>query len=246
MSEYSASSYSPPTLLSFLLPPNSRLTQYRLISIVNTLFLFLHSHSLRSFCLILFSFSFLLPQSPYCSHLSILQKLSLFSDPPHSLLISRTVSPTSPYPPSTIPPRTLRSQSPFSFQRIRLYTNSPLLFSLFSSIPLILLRRLELKSQIEAAVRSRKLAHLIKGIRKGKAKQAATQLREWIDPTVKAEQATEGKEEPILMIVMVNNPLKRKGSPKIISIEEMIFSLIRNRAPSVDPILISVQVHGRH
>ncbi|GJW16688.1 hypothetical protein Tco_0024124, partial [Tanacetum coccineum] len=104
----------------------------------------------------------------------------------------------------------------------------------------------ELKSQIEEAVRSGKLAHLIKRIRKGKAKKADAQLEEWIGPTIKAEKATEGKEEPILMVGMVNNPLKRKGPPKIMSIEEMIFPLIRNKAPSVDPILIRVQVHGRH
>ncbi|GJZ02353.1 hypothetical protein Tco_0520314 [Tanacetum coccineum] len=105
---------------------------------------------------------------------------------------------------------------------------------------------IELKSQIEEAVKSGKLAHLIKGIRKGKAKQMDTQLGEWIAPTVKAEPTTKGKEEPILMIWVVNNPLKRKEPPKIRSIEEMIFPPIRNRAPSVDPILISVQVYGRH
>ncbi|GKC89717.1 hypothetical protein Tco_1150366 [Tanacetum coccineum] len=103
----------------------------------------------------------------------------------------------------------------------------------------------ELKSQIEEAVKSRKLAHLIKGIRKGKAKQTDTQLGEWIAMTVKAEPTTKGKEEPILMIGVVNNPLKRKEPPKIMSIEEMIFPSIRNRAPYVDPILISVQVYGR-
>ncbi|GKD38037.1 hypothetical protein Tco_1258244, partial [Tanacetum coccineum] len=86
----------------------------------------------------------------------------------------------------------------------------------------------ELKSQIEEAVRSGKLAHLIKGIRKGKAKQADAQLREWIALTVKAEQAMEGKEEPILMIGMVSDPLKKKEPPKIMSIEEMIFLPIRN------------------
>ncbi|GKB78902.1 hypothetical protein Tco_0945797 [Tanacetum coccineum] len=97
----------------------------------------------------------------------------------------------------------------------------------------------ELKIQIEEAVKSGKLDHLIKGIRKGKAKQTNTQLREWIAPTVKAEPPTEGKEEHILMIGMVNNPLKRKEPPKIMSTEEMIFPPIRNRAPSVDPILIT-------
>ncbi|GKB24368.1 hypothetical protein Tco_0863769 [Tanacetum coccineum] len=66
--------------------------------------------------------------------------------------------------------------------------------------------------------------------RKGKAKQMDTQLGECVDSTVKAEPTMEGKEEPILMIWVVNNPLKRKEPPKIMSIEEMIFPPIRNRA----------------
>ncbi|GJR69958.1 hypothetical protein Tco_0016023 [Tanacetum coccineum] len=103
----------------------------------------------------------------------------------------------------------------------------------------------ELKNQIEEAFKSRKLAHLIKRIRKGKAKQTDNQLGEWVTPAVKMEPITDGKEEPILMIGVINNPLKRKESPKIMSIEEMIFPPIRNRAPSVDHILISVQVYGR-
>ncbi|GKC92560.1 hypothetical protein Tco_1158002 [Tanacetum coccineum] len=48
------------------------------------------------------------------------------------------------------------------------------------------------------------------------------------------------------MIRVVVNPLKRKEPPRVMSIEEMIFPSIRNRPPSVDPILISVRVHGRH
>ncbi|GKB21473.1 hypothetical protein Tco_0855396 [Tanacetum coccineum] len=99
---------------------------------------------------------------------------------------------------------------------------------------------------IKEAVKSGKLAHLIKGIKKEKAKQTDTQLKEWIAPTVKVEPTTEGKEEPILMIRVVNNSLKRKEPPKIMSIEEMIFPPIRNMAPSIDHILISVQVYGRH
>ncbi|GKE11378.1 hypothetical protein Tco_1414929 [Tanacetum coccineum] len=99
--------------------------------------------------------------------------------------------------------------------------------------------------QIKEAVKSGRLAHLIKGIRKGKSKQTDTQLEEWITPAVKAEPITEGKKEPILTIGVVDNPLKRKEPPKIMSIEEMIFPPIRNRAPSVDPILISVKVYGR-
>ncbi|GJQ90296.1 hypothetical protein Tco_0001435 [Tanacetum coccineum] len=104
----------------------------------------------------------------------------------------------------------------------------------------------ELKKQIEQAVKAGKLSHLIKGIRKGKAKQTDSQPGEWAAQAVKAEPATEGKEEPILMIGVVDNPLKRKEPPKIMSIEEMIFLPIQNEAPSVDPILISVQVHERY
>ncbi|GJR68986.1 hypothetical protein Tco_0015051 [Tanacetum coccineum] len=81
-----------------------------------------------------------------------------------------------------------------------------------------------------------------KGNQEGKAKKADAQLGEWITPTVKAEQATKGKEEPILKIGMVNNPLKRKEPPKIMIIKEMVFPPTRNRVPSVDVILISVQV----
>ncbi|GJY37124.1 hypothetical protein Tco_0422502 [Tanacetum coccineum] len=101
----------------------------------------------------------------------------------------------------------------------------------------------ELKNQIEEAVKSGKLAHLIKGIKKGKAKQTKNQLREWTTPTVKTELVMDKKEEPILMIGVINNPLKRKEHLKIMSVEEMIFPSIQNRALSVDPILISVRVY---
>ncbi|GKB62614.1 hypothetical protein Tco_0918800 [Tanacetum coccineum] len=50
---------------------------------------------------------------------------------------------------------------------------------------------------------------------------------------------------PILIVGVINNPLKSKEPPKIMSIKEMIFPPIRNKAPSVDPILISVQVYER-
>ncbi|GJV30815.1 reverse transcriptase domain-containing protein [Tanacetum coccineum] len=58
----------------------------------------------------------------------------------------------------------------------------------------------ELKNQIEKAVKSGKLAHLIKGIRKGKAKQTDNQLGEWTTPAMKTEPVVDGNEEPILMI----------------------------------------------
>ncbi|GKC09998.1 hypothetical protein Tco_1001608 [Tanacetum coccineum] len=82
-------------------------------------------------------------------------------------------------------------------------------------------------------------------VRKGKAKKTDIQLGEWIASAGKEKPSTEGKEEPILMIGVVNNLLKSKEPPKIISIEEMIFSPIRNRAPSVDPILIKKDIRER-
>ncbi|GJZ66102.1 hypothetical protein Tco_0622798 [Tanacetum coccineum] len=82
-------------------------------------------------------------------------------------------------------------------------------------------------------------------LRKGKAKKEDGQPGEWALPTVKAKPITDEKEEPILMVGVINNPLKWKEPPKIMSVEEMIFPYIRNRAPSVDPILISVQVYRR-
>ncbi|GKA39040.1 hypothetical protein Tco_0731591 [Tanacetum coccineum] len=59
--------------------------------------------------------------------------------------------------------------------------------------------------------------------RKGKAKKTDIQLGEWIASAGKAKPSTEGKEEPILMIGVVNNLLKSKEPPKIMSIEEMIY-----------------------
>ncbi|GKC55723.1 hypothetical protein Tco_1083321 [Tanacetum coccineum] len=103
----------------------------------------------------------------------------------------------------------------------------------------------ELKRQIKEVVKSGKLAYLVKGIGKGKAKKEDNQLGEWAALTIKAKPTTDIKEEPILMIGAINNPLKRKEPSKIMSVEEMIFPPIRNRAPSVDPILISVQVFRR-
>ncbi|GJV80176.1 hypothetical protein Tco_1516046 [Tanacetum coccineum] len=86
----------------------------------------------------------------------------------------------------------------------------------------------ELKNQIEEAIKFGKLVHLLRVIRKGKAKQNETQLREWQALPFKGELITEEKEEPVLMIGVVNKPLKRKEYPRITSVEEMIFPPIRN------------------
>ncbi|GKF98575.1 hypothetical protein Tco_0297358, partial [Tanacetum coccineum] len=53
--------------------------------------------------------------------------------------------------------------------------------------------------------------------------KAYNQLREWQALAVKAESVVEGKEEPILMIGVVNNPLKKKEPPRIMSVDEMRF-----------------------
>ncbi|GJS46927.1 hypothetical protein Tco_0597048 [Tanacetum coccineum] len=103
----------------------------------------------------------------------------------------------------------------------------------------------ELKNQILEAIKSGKLAHLVKGIRKGKARLTDTQHGEWVTSSVKTEPVTKGKEEPILMIGVICNPLKRKEPSKIISVKEMIFPPIQNRAISVDPLLIRLRLYGR-
>ncbi|GKE84440.1 hypothetical protein Tco_1558182, partial [Tanacetum coccineum] len=57
----------------------------------------------------------------------------------------------------------------------------------------------ELKNLIEEAVKSRKLAHFVKGIRKGKANLTDTQLGEWVTPAIKTKSVVDRKEDPILM-----------------------------------------------
>ncbi|GKC30029.1 hypothetical protein Tco_1037323 [Tanacetum coccineum] len=60
----------------------------------------------------------------------------------------------------------------------------------------------ELKNYIEEAIKLKKLAYLIKGNRKGRAKQADNPLGEWAAPTMKMKPVIDGKEESILMIVL--------------------------------------------
>ncbi|GJV43226.1 hypothetical protein Tco_1427762 [Tanacetum coccineum] len=69
----------------------------------------------------------------------------------------------------------------------------------------------ELKSQIEESVKSGKLSHLVKRNKKGKAKQMDAQLGDCATPVVEAEPIMEGKEDPILMVGVVKNPLKGKS-----------------------------------
>nr|GEU81641.1 hypothetical protein [Tanacetum cinerariifolium] len=69
---------------------------------------------------------------------------------------------------------------------------------------------IELKNKTKEAVKSRKWAYLIKGIKKGRAKQADNQLEEWTAPAMNADLLVEGKEETIFMIRVTNNPIQRK------------------------------------
>nr|GEU36723.1 reverse transcriptase domain-containing protein [Tanacetum cinerariifolium] len=59
------------------------------------------------------------------------------------------------------------------------------------------------KKQIEEVVKTGKLTHLVKGIRKGKAKQMKTQLGEWAVPDIKVESIAKAKKELILMIWVI-------------------------------------------
>ncbi|GJX99227.1 hypothetical protein Tco_0356246 [Tanacetum coccineum] len=64
----------------------------------------------------------------------------------------------------------------------------------------------ELRNQIEEAVKSGQLAHLVKGIKKGKAKVSDTQLGEW----KKGDKDTAPTETPILMVNREGHTSKRK------------------------------------
>nr|GEU56875.1 hypothetical protein [Tanacetum cinerariifolium] len=80
-------------------------------------------------------------------------------------------------------------------------------------------------------------AVISEGNKEMNGKQTETQLEEWQAPIVKAKPVTEGKKEPILMVIVVNKSLQMKEPLRIMSVGEMIFPPIRNEAPSVNPIL---------
>nr|GEV88164.1 serine-threonine/tyrosine-protein kinase catalytic domain-containing protein [Tanacetum cinerariifolium] len=71
----------------------------------------------------------------------------------------------------------------------------------------------EPKKEIKEAVKSRKLAHHSKGLRKKrKPKQIDTQLAKWHNYAIKQEANGVEKKHPILMIGVVGNTSKRKKS----------------------------------
>ncbi|GJR66436.1 reverse transcriptase domain-containing protein [Tanacetum coccineum] len=89
----------------------------------------------------------------------------------------------------------------------------------------------ELRHQIEEAVKSGKLAHLVKGIKKGKAKTFDTQLAE----------------APILMVNRESYTSKRKFTKEPINgIGEITFPLVSGSDNSSDLVIIRVRISGRH
>ncbi|GJZ47905.1 hypothetical protein Tco_0601737 [Tanacetum coccineum] len=84
----------------------------------------------------------------------------------------------------------------------------------------------ELRRQIEETVKSGQLAHLVKGIKKGKSKAFDTQLGEW----KKGDKDTPPLESLILMISRDNRALKRK------SVEESVDGVWKITFPSVSSI----------
>ncbi|GJR96097.1 hypothetical protein Tco_0268271 [Tanacetum coccineum] len=70
----------------------------------------------------------------------------------------------------------------------------------------------ELRHQIEEAVKSRKLAHLVKGIKKGKTKTSDTQLGKW----KKGDKDIVPAESPILMVNRESHTSKRKSTKELI------------------------------
>ncbi|GJV60259.1 reverse transcriptase domain-containing protein [Tanacetum coccineum] len=78
----------------------------------------------------------------------------------------------------------------------------------------------ELRHQIEEAVKSAQLSHLVKGIKKGKAKTLDTQWGEW----KKGDKVTAPAEAPILMISRRDHTTKRK------SLEELILGLRKSHS----------------
>nr|GEX80935.1 zinc finger, CCHC-type [Tanacetum cinerariifolium] len=89
----------------------------------------------------------------------------------------------------------------------------------------------ELKSQTEEAVRLRQLAHLSKGIKKGKGMTAKTQIGEW----KKGNKETTLVEDPIFMIQRSDSNIKRKITKhELNKVREITFPFLSTRLkPSI-------------
>ncbi|GKE06496.1 hypothetical protein Tco_1398514 [Tanacetum coccineum] len=99
----------------------------------------------------------------------------------------------------------------------------------------------ELKHQVEEAVKSRQLDHLVKGVKK-KEKMSDTQLGGW----KKREKDTTPVESPVLMIRRESyNPRKRPVERNNSEVREITFPPLRNIS-SADPVIIKAYMSGRH
>ena len=94
----------------------------------------------------------------------------------------------------------------------------------------------ELKKQIEEAVKSGQIAHLVKGIKKGKEKIPDAQLEKDFPPT----------EAPILMVRRGGASQKRKEmEEETHTIGEITFPPMTNQPASDDPVVIKVLISNR-
>ncbi|GJS94022.1 hypothetical protein Tco_0800990 [Tanacetum coccineum] len=99
----------------------------------------------------------------------------------------------------------------------------------------------ELKHQIEEAVKSRRLAHLVKDIKKKKEKVSDTQLGERKEERKKAKPA----ETHVLMISRKScNPRKRYAEEDYNKVGEITFLPVTKDKISADPVIIKACVSG--
>ncbi|GJR98624.1 reverse transcriptase domain-containing protein [Tanacetum coccineum] len=97
----------------------------------------------------------------------------------------------------------------------------------------------ELRYHIEEAVKSGQLAHLVKGIKKGKAKIFDTQLGKW----KKGEKDTTPVEAPILMMSRESHTPKRKSVEEFIKeVGEITFPLVFSVNNSSDRVIIGLNI----
>ncbi|GJR70419.1 hypothetical protein Tco_0016484 [Tanacetum coccineum] len=100
----------------------------------------------------------------------------------------------------------------------------------------------ELRHQIKEAVKSGWLAHLVKEVRKGKAKVLNTQLGEW----KKGNRGTMPTEAPILTIRRRNNTPKRKSTEESTrGLRKTTFSPISRNDNSSDTVIIKAKISGK-
>ncbi|GKD76074.1 hypothetical protein Tco_1334356, partial [Tanacetum coccineum] len=100
----------------------------------------------------------------------------------------------------------------------------------------------ELRHQIEEAIRSGQLAHLVKGVKKGKEKVLDTQLGEW----KKGDKDTAPVEAPIHMISRKGHTPKRKSAKDPVKgLGEITIPPVSSANNSSDPVIIKARISGR-